>query len=170
MPVEARVLHSERTEVLELEPRAVVSTVHACWELNLGLLHSVTLCSVTWWCVLLTAEPFLKPPPPRVDFRLYLFLYVCVCVHVCLQATNVCTEVSGRCARVGSLFLPRGSWDGTQVLRFDNRYPRRHLAGSVVFVLVKDTDLDSVFHKWTSGLLKRLCILSLYVFLAFVKN
>lgn len=93
MPVEARVLHSERTEVLEREPRAVVSTLHACWELDLGLLHSVTLCSVTWWRALLTAEPFLKPRPPVLILDC-IYFYMCVYVFTCACRPQTCVQRS----------------------------------------------------------------------------
>lgn len=58
---------------------------------------------------------------PLLDFKLYLFLCgLCMCAYV-YAYHNTRVEVSEQFARVGSFFLPCGSWGWAQIVRFSRR-------------------------------------------------
>lgn len=61
--------------------------------------------------------------------------FSCVYVSGHITCHPVCMQVWGQIVRIGSLLLPWGTWDGTQVFRLGDKhpYPLSHFTSSVFY-------------------------------------
>lgn len=109
----------------------------AAWEQHLvvtaQLLKSTTQIVLIWGRI---KSPYLKY---RFLFLSTYLFCVCVYVHVCV--------ITGQLVEVGSLYLPRRLWGGTQVVRLSSKclYLPRHLAGPEMQLLL------SMYFFWSAS-------------------